>query len=427
MRVVAVADVHLGKQPSKVPDALGRAADLSAAQAWRNLVTYCADDPPAALLIAGDLVDDDNDLFEATEIVAEGVERLADLGTRVIAVSGNHDQKALPRVAARVPKLEILGDGGRWESATVEAGGERLQVLGWSFPQVRHHESPVDSALRTLAAEPFDGPTIGLLHGDLDVAQSPYAPVQRRDLEALPTAAWLLGHQHVTHDLDAQAKPVGYLGSLAASDPGEAGRHGAWELTLEGGRVAFKHLPLAPLRYEQVTVELPLETTPKTSVTDLQKGIEAALGDTADAADWLQGVALRLEVTGRVKEANKVLSELTAQALDDLFMQVGSVTVAVERHVLRVLPPLDLEGMARDNDPLGSAAELLLTLRGERGEEAREAAVARLTERLPERHADRHFRSLDLAKPDPDERVQGLIHATERVIQGLLAQREERA
>lgn len=426
MRIVAVADVHLGKQPSKAPDALGHAADLSVAQAWRNLVAYCAEDPPSALLIAGDLVDDDDDLFEATATVSKGVAHLAALGTRVIAVSGNHDQKALQRVAAEVKQLEVLGHGGRWESATLEVDRERLRVLGWSFPHARHHETPVDDRLRSLAAEPFDGPTIGLLHGDLDATQSPYAPVRRRDLEALPTAAWLLGHQHVTHDLDRQEKPVGYLGSLAASDPGEFGRHGAWEVTLQAGQITFKHVPLAPLRYERLSVELPHETTPNTSVTHIQEGIRAALSGTVTEANWLQGIALRLDVTGRLPQAGTVLTELREQNLDNLYMSVGSVTVAVEQHALRLLPPLDLERIAGDNDPLGSAAELLLTLRGERGEAAQQAAIERLTERLPERHVDRHFRPLDL-KPNPDERLQGLIHATERVIQGLLAQREDGA
>lgn len=425
MRVVAVADVHLGKQPSKVPDALGGASALSATQAWRNLIAYCTADPPAALLIAGDLVDDDDNLFEATETVAEGVAELVALGTRVIAVSGNHDQKALPRVAGRVPGIEILGQGGTWEAAIVEANGEPLRVLGWSFPHVRHYDTPVDDALTALAAEPFDGVTVGLLHGDLDVAGSPYAPVRRSDLASVPAAAWLLGHQHVTHDLDAQERPIGYLGSLAASDPGEPGRHGAWALQIDGGRVALTHLPLAPLRYETLTVELGHGAEPQTAIVDVQDAIDSRLRERGVfEGDWLQGVALRLDVVGRVKQARQVLNELEEQDLNALSMQLDAVRVAVERHALRVLPPQDLKSFAEGEDPLASAASLLLDLRGERGEEAQHRAVAQLTAGLPARHAEKHFRSLNLAEPTTEERIERLIRATEQVLQGLLNQRE---
>jgi DNA repair exonuclease SbcCD nuclease subunit len=424
MRVVAVADVHLGKQPSKVPDALGSAPTLSATQAWRNLIAYCTADPPAALLIAGDLVDDDDNLFEATATVADGVQELVALGTRVIAVNGNHDQKALPRVAGRVSEIEILGLGGTWQAATVEEGGERMRVLGWSFPHARHYDTPVDGALTALAAEPFGGATIGLLHGDLDVAGSPYAPVLRSDLASVPTAAWLLGHQHVTHDLDAQERPIGYLGSLAASDPGEPGRHGAWELQIDGGQVALTHLPLAPLRYETLTVELGHDADPQTAIVDVQDAIASGLRERGVLdSDWLQGVALRLDVQGRVKHAHQVLNELKEQDLNSLHMPLDSVQVAVERHALRVLPPQDLKSFAEGGDPLASAANLLLDLRGENGEDAQHKAVAQLTTGLPARHAEKHFRALDLNEPTPDERIERLIQATERVLQGLLDQR----
>src|SRR5699024_6770756 len=102
-------------------------------------------------------------------------------------------------------------------------GGEAVRIAGWSFPRRHVHESPFPGFREAVAAaDAGAGPLIGLLHGDRDQPGSPYAPFRSADLVDHPADAWLLGHVHRPDALDPHA-PRGYLGSLAASDPGEAG------------------------------------------------------------------------------------------------------------------------------------------------------------------------------------------------------------
>ena len=99
-----------------------------------------------AVLLAGDVVDRDDDFFEAYGHLARGVRRLADADIEVIGVAGNHDVKVLPRLANEVPAFRLLGAGGEWEHCEIADGRESLTVWGWSFPQPRVIESPLPNA-----------------------------------------------------------------------------------------------------------------------------------------------------------------------------------------------------------------------------------------------------------------------------------------
>ena len=79
-----------------------------------------------------------------------------------------------------------------------------------------------------------------------------FAPPSSADA---PVDAWLLGHIHKPDRL-APPRPIGYLGSLTGLDPGETGPRGPWSLEFSGPEPVLEHLPLAPLRWEEVTVAL---------------------------------------------------------------------------------------------------------------------------------------------------------------------------
>ena len=134
------------------------------------------------------------------------------------------------------------------------------EIVGWSFGERHVRESPV----ARLLAEPFERqsvsvPRIGLLHADLDASGGSYAPVRQVELNDTGYDAWLLGHIHKPSlerlSDPAPGPPSGYLGSLAGLDPSETGPHGPWRVRLgDGGGVRLEHVPLAPLRWESVSI-----------------------------------------------------------------------------------------------------------------------------------------------------------------------------
>src|SRR5690606_37394068 len=166
MKLLCAADLHLGRQPSRLPDDLGGLAEhLTPAESWRRLV-----------LLAGDVVEDAYDFFEAYSDLRRGAEELADAGIALLTVAGNHDVEVLPRLAEAVPTVKLLGEGGRWDRLTLEADGVAVNVVGWSWPAPQVSGSPLQGLADAIAGLPPVA-TLGLLHCDLDQPRSPYAAV----------------------------------------------------------------------------------------------------------------------------------------------------------------------------------------------------------------------------------------------------------
>ncbi len=255
LKILAAADLHLGRRPSRLPSELTdriAARELGPAGAWERLVDLAVDEKVDALLLAGDVVEAEDDFFEAYAELHRGVTRLAEAGVRVFAVAGNHDTRVLPYLSDEVEAFELLGRGGEWESVHLEANGEKATLWGWSFPQASVREDPVSG----LSFSRGPGPNLGLLHCDRDQVGSSYAPVSSRSLEAAGLDAWLLGHIHAPDGLSL-SRPTGYLGSLTGLDPGEPGPRGAWLLTIDQGTLTeFRRVALAPLRWVRLEVSL---------------------------------------------------------------------------------------------------------------------------------------------------------------------------
>ena len=168
MKLVAVGDIHLGRIPSRLPEELaGRARELGPAEAWRRTVDAAIAAGVKAVLLAGDVVEKEDDFFEAYRELNQRVKRLADAGIAIIGVAGNHDVRVLPRLAEQIPQFQLLGRevapeavptsvrrwsaecqpsgrNQRWERCEIRDGNEVLSLWGWSFPRAQINDSPLN-------------------------------------------------------------------------------------------------------------------------------------------------------------------------------------------------------------------------------------------------------------------------------------------
>ena len=425
MRLLCAADIHLGRRPSRLPDALAdHADDLDPAAAWRRLVQTALDRDVDALLLAGDVVDQDDDFFEAFADLRQGVERLTEAGVEVLGIAGNHDVRVLPRLAEAVPGFTLLGRGGRWQEHRLRGSdGVHVRVLGWSFPARVAPDDPLAGGLPARARET----TIGLLHADRDQTGSRYAPVRSADLQAAPVDAWLLGHVH-RPDIAPGPRPIGYLGSLVGTDPGEPGPHGAWLLDVDAdGTLALSAVPLAPLRWE--TVEVPLDglADPADVTVRITAAIDALHGTLADAPFRAAAVGCRLRLTGRTALRAGVARALaSADPRSGLYPHDGT-TYFVHAAALEALPERDLDALARSADPVGLLARKLLLLQGRGEPEARRALLRAARRRLAEVPRRRHLSAIGTAPPDAERLVALLEAAALDALDALLAQKEPAA
>ena len=402
-KLLCIGDVHLGRRPSRLPEGLrdvGLAPEeLGPAAAWRRCVAKAIELRVDAVVFVGDVVESDSARFEAWAPLREGVLRLAEHGIEVVGVAGNHDVDALPRLAAQESGFRLLGEGGSWESWTLEKEGKPcVRLLGWSFGQRYVEESPIDSLQY---ANDHRAPVIGLLHCDLDASGSRHAPVARHELEAVAIDAWLLGHIHVptlarADSLDA--RPIGYLGSLVGLDPSEQGVHGPWLLEIEDSAIArIQQLPLAPLRWEVIDVsaeevdEIGIEAALADAFAELEAsrlGGGASLDDSrADAAKFDEGaraaahgdgplaVGCRVRIQGASRDLGALERDLQPLLEQGVVLGLPERCYFVERVLIDARPARDLEALARGDDPVAMLAALILEL--ERSDASEVVALAR--------------------------------------------------
>jgi len=424
MKLFCAADVHLGRVPSRLPPHLPfRAEDLAPRAAWHALIDSCLEEGVQALLLAGDVIDDARDLFEAYADLEQGVRRLQQAGTEVIAVAGNHDARALARLDDAVPGLRLLGRGGRWEAHQLGSGPEAVRIVGWSFPSDHVTATPVGEELRELLAAPAPATTFGLLHGDVDASASRYAPLSRAALQAAGVDAWLLGHVHAPAAFDAGER-VGYLGSLAATDPGEAGRRHAWLVTVSSGTIEFQPRSLAPLRYDELEVDLAgcgADDAPSRLIVAIRERLVRHSSDPA-----VRAVALKLRLHGRVERPADVLEALRQAEVEALTVEVDGRVAFVHAVTALLEPPLELDRWAQGNDPIGVAARTLAVLRGPASAK-RDTLIQDARARLAPVRARGTFAELAWQEPSDELIAARLEAATLRLLATLAAQREERA
>ena len=421
VKVLAVGDMHLGRTPSRLPPEL-HAPDLGPAAAWRRTVAAAVDQGVKAVLLAGDVVDRDDDFFEAYRALESGVSTLADAGIDVIGVAGNHDVKVLPRLVRHILQFRLLGEGGRWESCRIESDGESVTLWGWSFPQARVLASPLEG----YSPDPTPGINLGLLHCDRDAGpDSPYAPTSRLELARAGLDGWLLGHIHKPDALTA-ASPNGYLGSLTGMDRSESGPRGPWMITVRDGRIAeVEHLPLAPLRWEPLDVDLegigePFQARERllAAVTDLD-GRMASLPIAPNA------VGLSVFLSGRTGFGNAALEQLSPEDRNETHTGAAGIRYFIESIHLDTRPEIDLEDLARRQDPVGLLAARLLWLERPEGDPDRDRLVGEARQALRDQSTQSVWRGLPAGGSAP-EPIAWLRRAGYRALDHLLGQIPDR-
>ena len=450
LKLLAIGDVHLGTRPTSLPEDLEdwgvdpRA--LTPEAALRTTVDRAIDERVDAVLFAGDVVESTNARFEALRPLENAVRRFGEAGIPVLAVVGNHDVEALPRLAQRMEGLELLGERGRWQTRIVERGAAAVEILGWSFPDKSVRESPLVSLLRDPVPPARPGlPRIGLMHADLDASGGHYAPIKREELRASGADAWLLGHIHkpslgesMSTSMSASAStassesmPHGYLGSLVGLDPSETGCHGPWLVGVAAsGRVSASQLPIAPLRWDRFDLRVGEDEGFEDLADRLLSEAERFARSIQDQGCFPRVLGLRPRLVGATRHFDALRKKIEGNDWRGrLNCSAGDTIVFIDRVDQALDLAFDLDELAQGDDPPAVLARRLLDLARE---DDRRNRLIESTRRSLERFAEDPVWSplrnrRDAPDPLDDDAIVDLLRrAGTDALSRLLHQRDQR-
>ena len=358
MKLLMSADLHLGRWSSRVSDG----ARHSAIACWNRMVELAISEGVHAVLLAGDVIDQSNRIFESQGPLKRGVEQLAQAGVVTIAVAGNHDAKVLPQLATLLEDgaFILLGKDGQWESQVIPVGDEKLRVDGWSFRSPSQKTNPVNDYSDAVGElDDFDL-RIGMIHGDLDDTSSKYAPLNLAELSNKDVDGWLLGHVHVPKIRHSERPWVLYPGSPQALDPGEQGAHGVWLLDSAAGRLP-ELIELSSVKYSQFPIDISDCEEDGGVQAFVIKAIHEKAEELADASGHaLQSLSLRVQVTGDCNDPEEV--QVALEKLTDLDLSIPDVTTRIDKASIVVTPRLDPTIYEGQTTALAKAVNLMSAL-----------------------------------------------------------------
>ena len=419
-QILHLADVHLDTAFEGRSDALRQHLRGALRTAFERAVDCAIDEEVDAVLLAGDLFDDER-LSVATEaFLVDQVDRLDASGITTVYVTGNHDPGGSGFRAAQIdwPDRFHYVDTRSPTSIGVTTSGDDPDLTIVAAGHVDAHEESNLAAQFPEGEGP--GPTIGLLHAHVTSAREVeahdrYAPCTVEDLRAPGYDYWALGHIHTRQQVDEDAN-AWYAGNLQGRSPRETGSRGGLLVTVRAERapeVEFR--PFSSTRWEQLPLDGLEDAATVQSLVDRAKTKFQEIARDAAATDWFLRIHLRgpcpmaedLASPDQVEELEQVMTERldpessSGQAVRDVEVRTTSLVPAVdpeeyrdETHLVAELLDL-LERSREDEEVMEAVAPDVLAGAPDDDPEARRVYLQSLLEGL-----DREAVARLIARPD---------------------------
>ena len=368
MRFLHAADVHLDSPCSSRSETVRQKLRDASRLAFRRLVDLALSERVDAVLIAGDLFDDERLSFQTERFLLEQLHRLDTEAVPVVYATGNHDPGraglrslelpwpgnvtvARDRTAVRIAiegADRESGDGGLCGMVTAvghETAAERGD-LSRVFPTPEGRVAEV----AVLHTQVVDSPG--------SAAHERYAPSQLDGLRGSGHDYWALGHVHKRSVL-CEHPGIHYSGSLQGRTHGERGAKGCLLVDVHPGKppdVEFKKL--APIQWEDVDIRDPSEAqTLEALIETIAEGWDGVTGGETET-DWIGRI--------RISGATPLWRELSGDddqghLRDELAHRLGLLDLTLE--IGSVHSPVRAEEHRAREDALGQALRLVRDIR----------------------------------------------------------------
>ena len=306
MRLLVSADIHLGSPIRSValrnPDLADQLKQASR-DTFAGIVDLAIAEAVDALVLAGDIFDNDHPDLKSRAFLIAQLARAADAGVPTVLIRGNHDALLDHRAHGNLgPSIHLLHK----DAPTVEIGDVAFHGLSFDAAHVEKSFLPDYPA-------PVPGKrNVGLMHTYLDGAtgHDPYAPCATQDLMANGFDLWCLGHIHAPFErVDGPVLAV-MPGIPQPRHFGERSGGTVTLVTLTEGAPGFERRAVGHLRFAECELDL--------SACSDQQDVLRSLRDVLLAARVPgRNTAVRLQVISD-RFGSDMVAELTAEVLDGI-------------------------------------------------------------------------------------------------------------
>ncbi len=183
------------------------------------------------------------------------------------------------------------------------------------------------------------------------------------------------GHIHkpsfAANNIAGVPGPAGYLGSLSGLDPSEVGVHGPWVVDIaQNGHITARHVPLAPLRWSLIDLNVEPTDEPEDIGDQLLDAAEAHALDLQKDDSQPRAVGVRIRLIGPTRHYQAIESWLQRRSWAEAVRSAGETVVFINKVINNLSLELDLDELARGDDPPALLARKLLALKAG-GDEAK--------------------------------------------------------
>jgi DNA repair exonuclease SbcCD nuclease subunit len=328
-KFIHCADLHLGSRFKGLGlenSELAKRMRASVQESFSRIVDAAISKGADAMVISGDLYDDNNELPSTRMWLSR---ELARAGIPVFICRGNHDSRT--SWDASIPYPDNVHEFG--QSVERMKVGDNVEVVGISY-STPHEE-------RNLASMIGGSPglfTIACVHSDVDSVSEgyPYAPCSMSDLVGRSVDYWALGHIHKRTVVSSNPYVV-YPGNIQGRSFKETGQKGAYLVTVSSGRVsAMEFIPTQSYIWENISVDI--------SDKDLNMVREEL------SRRIHKGSVCRITFTG-AGDLNTVLRTDP----DDVGKALSSgLDIIISEMIVRTSPAIDMEARSKGKD-MGAA------------------------------------------------------------------------
>lgn len=170
--------------------------------------------------------------------------------------------------------------------------------------------------------------------------------------------AWLFGHIHKADIINNESPLIMYPGSPHALNPNEKGIHGAWLISIEDRKVDYQDIPLSPVCYQTLTVNVSTATSEAEFRKLIISSFNKHLAELTDSYNP-QYVVFDLEFTGTNENIFKI-RKWSDEIKNYTVYDTCSITIRSIEY--NVKPEIDIEQLLHEPSYIGVLANAIKTI-----------------------------------------------------------------